>query len=284
MTFTSYLSRAPEILRCQRETKQWLPVTLSYLGISKLTFPFSLQVRGMPCLQLRELYDLKTFWQIFVHRCYKVHSTERTIIDAGANIGLFTLYAARNAPSAKIWAIEPFPSTYNRLVEAVTEHGLRGRVECLDFALCGSDEPRSMKNATKHPSQMQRLAPKDAPGAISVKARTLPAIIERVGSKIDLLKMDIEGAEYEVLLNTGFDDLRKIQRIVLEYHGDVRSYTREQLFTYLDDAGFDILSDDRDDQGYGVAELLRRPDPALNLSASEKAASGGHVIAASGLP
>ncbi len=118
------IRRAPEVFRCQRETRQWLPVTLSYLGLSKLPFPFALEVRNMSPLLLREPYDLKTFWQVFLHRCYSVHSTDRSIIDAGANIGLFSLYAARQAPNARILAIEPCPATFERLSQAMHQQGI----------------------------------------------------------------------------------------------------------------------------------------------------------------
>jgi FkbM family methyltransferase len=251
------IGRAPEVIRCQRETRQWLPVTLSYLGVRSMPFPFSLELRDMPPVELREPYDLKTFWQVFLHRCYPVRSTDRSIIDAGANIGLFTLYAARQAPAAKILAIEPFPATFERLSQAVREHGLSGRVECLNCALCGSEGPRMMK-PTNQPSQMQRLATGDVQGGIPVSAQTLSTILDRIGGEVDLLKVDIEGSEYEVLLNTASSDLRRVRRIVLEYHGDVAPYTRAQLFSYLAGAGFEVRSDHHDKLNYGVVEMVQR--------------------------
>jgi FkbM family methyltransferase len=253
----AHMRRAPEVIRCQRETRQWLPVTLSYLGLSTMSFPFSLEMRGMSPVLLGEPYDLKTFWQVFLHRCYPVRSTDRSIIDAGANIGLFSLYAARQAPNAKILAIEPFPATFERLCQAVRRHGLGDRVECMNCALCGSEGPRMMK-PTNQPSQMQRVATGNVQGGISVPAQTLGGIIDGVSGEVDLLKMDIEGSEYEVLLNTASSDLRRVRRVVLEYHGDVEPYTRAQLFSYLAAAGFDVCSDHHDKLNYGVVEMVRR--------------------------
>lgn len=63
-----------------------MPVTTAYLGLSKLSFPLLLEVRGGSTVLLREEYDLKTFWQVFLHRCYRVLATDKKIIDAGANI------------------------------------------------------------------------------------------------------------------------------------------------------------------------------------------------------
>jgi hypothetical protein len=49
-----------------------------------------------PCVQLQEEYDLKTFWQVVLHRCYRSVPTDENIIDAGANLGfsLSTLLSA----------------------------------------------------------------------------------------------------------------------------------------------------------------------------------------------
>jgi FkbM family methyltransferase len=257
LTALGNIRRAPEVFRCQRETRQWLPVTLSYLGLSTLAFPFSLEMRDMSPVLLGEPYDLKTFWQVFLHRCYPVHSTDLNIIDAGANIGLFSLYAARQAPNAKILAIEPFPATFERLSQAVREHGLSDRVECLNCALCGSEEPRMMK-PTHQPSQMQRVATGNVQDGVPVSAQTLSRIVDRAGGEVDLLKVDIEGSEYEVLLNTTSSDLRRVRRMVLEYHGDVEPYTRGQLFSYLASAGFDVRSDRHDKLNYGIVEMVRR--------------------------
>lgn len=251
------IERAPEVIRCQRETRQWWPVTLSYLGFSSVPFPFSLELRDRSRVQLSEPYDLKTFWQVYLHRCYSVCKTDRNIIDAGANIGLFVLYAARQAPTATILAIEPFPATFERLVRAVREHGLSNRVQCLNSALCGSEGLRVMKQ-TNQPSQMQRVAKENVEGGIPVTARTLSSIIDGVKDEIDLLKVDIEGSEYEVLLNTANDHLRRVRRMVLEYHGDVEPYTRAQLFSYLAAAGFGVRSDHHDKLNYGVVEMVRR--------------------------
>jgi FkbM family methyltransferase len=255
-----HLERVPEVLRCQRETRQWFPVTLSYLGISSIRFPHSLELRHQAPVQLREPYDLSTFWQVFLHRCYAVNKSDQTIIDAGANIGLFALYAAREAPESKILAIEPFPATFERLEQAIGQHGLNGRVECLNCALCGSDKPRTMRQ-THLPSQMQRVT-NDSREGIAVPAQTLLQVMDRIGGTIDLVKMDIEGSEYEVLSNTAPKQLKRIRRLVLEYHGTVGEHNPQQLLAYLAEAGFRVRSDHHDKLNYGVVELVQEAPAA----------------------
>ena len=248
--------RAPEILRCARETSQWPQITSAYLGFSTLPYPRVLRLRHGDCIQLNELTDLKTFWQIFLRRVYRVEPSDLVILDIGANVGLFSLYAARQAHSAKIYAVEPFPATFNRLLEAVRDHQLAERITCLNCALTGDGATRLMRNDPL-PSQRRSLVPsgKESSG-IQVQSRTLSQLIREQGvNQIDLLKMDIEGGEYEVLLSTPPAVLRNIRRIALEYHGDCAPHSKEEIFDHLRAAGFEVTNDVHDSLGYGVANL-----------------------------
>jgi hypothetical protein len=82
-------------------------------------------------------------------------------------------------------------------------------------------------------------------GGLEVETITLDQI---AGCSVDLLKMDIEGAEYETLASASMRALANIRRAVVEYHpnGSIAD-------CHLDRAGF-ILSSVRDDgNGYGIA-------------------------------
>src|SRR5580658_304289 len=133
-----HANRAPEIFRCIRETAQWAPLSSAYLGLSSVQYPYILRLRLGEQIKLEEHTDLKTFWQVFLRRVYPVHTADRVIVDVGANVGLFTLYAARCAPQARIVAIEPFPATFDRLLTMVRDHHLDTRVSCLNCAATGA--------------------------------------------------------------------------------------------------------------------------------------------------
>jgi len=151
------LKRLPEILTCFRETAQWLPATLAYLGVSRLKCPYELRLRSGEVLTLRERTDFVIFWLIFARRHYPVRPSDRVIIDIGANIGLFTLYAAREAPEARIISIEPFPDTCQRLRNLVETNRLTDRVTILNCAVSGSSGTAAMDAASAEiPSQYKR--------------------------------------------------------------------------------------------------------------------------------
>ena len=109
------IHRAPEVLRCMSITPQWWQLTCAYVGVAKLKYPFELRLRSGMGLSFADFYDVTTFWQIFIHETYAVKQSDTVIVDAGANIGSFSLYALATAPAARVIAIEPFPSTFDRL-------------------------------------------------------------------------------------------------------------------------------------------------------------------------
>lgn len=249
--------RASEIIRCTAETRQWPSISAAYLSLSRLQYPYLLRLHHGEQIRIEELTDLKAFWQIFLRRVYRVQADDQVIMDLGANIGVFTLYAARCAPQAKVISLEPFPSTFNRLVTTVRDHNLDDRVKCLNYAATGADGARVMPDASV-PSQRRALAsPANGKQGTEVTGRTLEALLsENQLPKVDLLKMDIEGSEYEVLLSTPRNVLTRIRRIAMEYHGDCAPYSKQQLFDYLRHAGFNVTWDICDALGYGVTEMV----------------------------
>jgi FkbM family methyltransferase len=255
-------SRAPEILRCVAETPQWPSVSAAYLGFSHPNYPFTLQLRHEKPIPIEELTDLKAFWQIYLRRIYRVDAKDRIIVDLGANVGIFTLYAARCAAHAKIFAVEPFPSTFLRLVVIVCGHALEDRVTCLNAAAAGTNGLRTMSEVPV-PSQRRTLASTSSAASMNpgtqVTGKTLEAILdENKLQQVDLLKVDIEGSEYEVFLSSSQNVLARVSRIAMEYHGDCAPYSKRQLFDHLRSAGFTVAWDICDAQGYGVTEMIRQ--------------------------
>jgi FkbM family methyltransferase len=283
------LDRSVEVLRCMHETKEWVRVSAAYLGVSDLSYPWTLHIRGLHPVCLKETSDVGAFWQIFSRRVYPVAGSERVIIDAGANIGFFTLWAARRALQARIIAIEPVPESYERLRENVRRNGLEERVSCLNCALAGITETRMVKVGRPR-SQGRRVLPYD-PNAkdriAPVFTKTLSQILEEEEvPSVDLLKMDIEGAEYETLLSSPERVLRRIARISLEYHPDVADHTVNELLQHLQQVGFSLKNNVHNSKGFGIALFQNLIGSATDVEAKgevvtpavpDKRLSAGHV-------
>jgi FkbM family methyltransferase len=249
------LDRAPELLRCARACSQWLPLSLAYAGLKPLRYPHEVLFRDGGRIRLDDFFDLTTFWSIFFRPTYPVSPAAAAIVDAGANIGAFTLYAARTARAARILAIEPFGPTFERLTDTVTANRLSGRVTCLPCAL-GGQEGEAHMTGNAQPSQFRQVVREAGQSTVAVRVTTLAAILQAHGIEhVDVLKMDIEGGEYPALLGAPADVLRRIGRICLEYHpsfaGEARS--KDALFDHLASCGFALTFDRPDGEGYGVA-------------------------------
>jgi FkbM family methyltransferase len=120
-----------------------------------------------------------------------------TFLDVGANVGYYTLLAARRVgPAGRVIAVEPSPIAHERLAGVVAANGLAAEVHCIGL----SDEngicslfltPEAMGN---HSPTMVRHD--GSGGALSVPVRRLDDCLDEWGvASVDLLKIDVEGHE-----------------------------------------------------------------------------------------
>jgi FkbM family methyltransferase len=193
-------------------------------------------------------------------------SNGMTVVDIGANQGLYTLFLADLARPGKIFAFEPHPMLYQQLVANVRENRIEN-VECYQTALSNSSGALTL--------QVGRLNFGDnyivsgdvqTPAMVQVKAATLDELFE--GRRIDFLKIDVQGWEVAVLAG-GRSVLEKNQGIVLLFEFWPFGLRRagadsKELFSYLSELGFSIFSLRR-----GRLASLREsalPDPAKEFA------------------
>lgn len=140
-----------------------------------------------------------------------------TVIDCGAHVGVWTTRAA-NADRGKIrvFAYEPFPDNFRLLADNVESNGLEN-VEIFQLAVGGSAGKRKFYLSDRADDSHSLLVGEG--DSIEVGVTTLADIIEdnSIG-RVDLLKLDVEGSEYEILLNLDRKYFDIIERVTLEYH------------------------------------------------------------------
>jgi FkbM family methyltransferase len=242
-TALRYIQRIPEVFRCRALAEDWWALTSGYVGLSGFPLPAEVRLRDGVQYRLEELGDLETFWEVYFHSAYRVRPTDRVIVDAGANIGLFCCFAASRVPDGVIFALEPIPDTYERLREHVRRNYLTSRIHTFNVALGSSGGTVSMVSSGRPSQSFHVVQSGEKPRAtpVRVQAVRLADFLERIPSKaIDLLKMDIEGSEYDVLLSCTAADLARIRRIDLEYHTppSAPGLSRERLLDHLASCGF----------------------------------------------
>lgn len=174
---------------------------------------------------------LHTLREIFVHEIYKAQLPQNAfIVDCGANIGLGVLYFKEHHPKAEILAFEPDESNYLLLAENVKSFELEN-VTIRKEAVWIADTELSFHSDG---SMGAKIELNSATGK-KVKAIRLKSALNR---KIDFLKIDIEGAEYEVIKDLQ-DALINVDNMFLEYHGSFEQNSQlTELFNILTAAGF----------------------------------------------
>lgn len=150
------------------------------------------------------------FQNIFYGDCYglaKIEGKVENILDVGSNLGFFSLAARSRFPEARIHSYEPNPKVQNHLQHNTRAFGIEVRPE----AVGGDDGWIEMQ---LNEGSLFATAVNSAAGKI--KKTAFATIVERVGGSVDLLKLDCEGAEWELFECK--EVWRKINRVTMEYH------------------------------------------------------------------
>jgi FkbM family methyltransferase len=181
-----------------------------------------------------------TLAQVFVRREYGSLERFRTIVDIGANMGGFAVYAAQSCPDARIYCYEPEQQNFGLLKQNIEINGLEGRVSAFQCAVASINDRRELV-VGKSPLNSFHITSDGASRQI-VNCKTLRDIrADQRLEAIDLLKMNCEGAEYEILEGCSETDLDRIANIRLEYHIlDAQSRNGESLSRWLETRGYRI--------------------------------------------
>jgi FkbM family methyltransferase len=190
--------------------------------------------------------DVQTVWAVFCNQNYQVPSRPRVVLDLGANIEAFSIYAAKLKQAEKIIALEPVPSTFAKLQQNIDANGLNSVVTCVKQGIGGSNGLRTVYCgvSSPHSSMFYRGDPNFESGVTEqVSITTLQDLFERFElTSVDVCKGDCEGGEVEALLSASDDVLRKIRCITMEYHFPSNLSDRKTIFARLERAGFQFAS------------------------------------------
>lgn len=167
-----------------------------------------------------EFYELKK--EIFSENCYYIELDKEDpyIIDLGAHIGMSVVYFKMLFPKSKILAFEPVPYNFEILKKNVEENQLEN-VELVQAVVA----PKAGILRIQEPigegawRSGAGIIPKGWKGIQDNREIKVEAvgIQDLLSEKVDILKMDIEGMEYEVIRNMG-PNIRNIANMIIEVH------------------------------------------------------------------
>lgn len=186
-----------------------------------------------------------------------------SVLDVGAHVGAFTVAIAQRYPAAKVSCYEPSPTTAGYLRANITANHLDQRVQI--HAAAVASETGSVHLYSDGDASCEATTIDPALGSEG-RSRTVivcPAVAfeTAVGSagNVDLVKLDCEGAEYDIVLNSDPSCWEHVSCVLLEYH-PVAGHSWEELAGRFGQLGFAVSWVEAEDQrwpGLGMAMLMR---------------------------
>jgi FkbM family methyltransferase len=181
-------------------------------------------------------YGCGTILEIFAGEPYKeffekTDINKKTVLDIGAAFGdtaiLFLLAGAE-----KVFAVEAFPEYWKLASKNIQANGFEARCEVLLSAVSGHS---GVLKIDKNLEEMFGIGIRENEIGQEVPIITIEQIVKQNNIKDAILKLDVEGYEYEILFNTTSEILRSFTDMVIEYH-----YGHEKIVPYLEAAGFKV--------------------------------------------
>ena len=251
------LVRALKSLRYVRGVVNWRDIAVAaWRGDDVITLELrnGVTIRAAPGHGMVGMYK-----EIWYRDAYGLRSAPlppgATVIDIGANIGMFSLYAAVVGRAARVFSYEPFPESF-RLLCGNAEQNRLDAIRAFRLAVAGDRGQRQLYVGLGH--GRNTLLGKPEQPCITVESVTLADVFERERiDRCDLLKLDCEGAEYEILLQASRSLLGRVDRVAMEYHQTASPHALDELAQLIREEGFHVRSDGGSRTGYLFAQRRR---------------------------
>ena len=213
----------------------WTIRFLVQYGLSRKIMRFQVPGFDAPFIARKNSSDVRVFNQVIMGSPYRLPVSlddVKTIVDGGANVGFATRYFASVYPKAKILAIEPDRDSFMVL---------KSNVNAMENIRCfhGAVWPTATKIRIANPD-----APKTAikvtdqgDGVADVETITLSQVVDQMGT-IDILKLDIEGAEVELFQQADLSWINNVRCLIIELHDFMRAGCSEAFYRAINGMSF----------------------------------------------
>ncbi|MDW7695814.1 FkbM family methyltransferase [Flammeovirgaceae bacterium SG7u.111] len=195
------------------------------------------------------------FNEIFKKEIYKFRALNESpyIIDAGANIGLASIYFKKLFPNSEIVAFEPDSTIFETL---------EFNIQSFEFNNITLVKKALWKEETELTFYHEGADGGRIDNSIKTNKTTVKTaiLLKYLNKPVDFLKIDIEGAEFEVL-SSSFNQLTNVHNIFVEYHSFAgKNQQLPELLQLLKNSGFRL---------YVSSPGLESPQPLLNIKTYE---------------
>jgi FkbM family methyltransferase len=172
---------------------------------------------GNPVIITSPFWYLHSLEELFLDEVYKFTSERKTpyILDCGANYGFSIIYFKRLFPESEILAFEPDKKIFELLKNNLAPHNFKN-IELVNAAVWKEDAQLEFASEGSLGGAIIQLGTFNMNKCIVDAKQLSPYLTYR---EIDFLKLDIEGAEYDVLQSCK-NDLSRVKNLFIEYHSD----------------------------------------------------------------
>jgi FkbM family methyltransferase len=222
--------------------KNWYLYPLVYFKLTKKDYVVFETRSGLKIKIRVNSTDLMAFTHVWMIQEYSDDNfsinNDDVVIDVGAHIGLFALFASQFCKNGKIFCYEPIKENYKILIENIEMNQIQNIF------------PNNLA-VTKETSRVKIFLNDDQSGHsmfiqnknfVEVDSKSLSDIFIDNGIKeCDFLKLDCEGAEYEIIESLPSDLFTKINKTAIEYHMvDTKPELLEQLINKFKQFSFSV--------------------------------------------
>jgi len=238
-----------QIIRLVKNWAEILTAKYNHNQINHIELRNGFIMNAPPEVDLIFLFHEIWLDKVYSPEGYKLDQ-DRVIFDIGANIGIFALFASANSLDGKVYSFEPFTKNAEYFEKNVRESKL-DNVKLFKKAISRDNSERVLEindSWIKHTLVENQLNS----NGTKVDCISLDEALSDI-DKCDFMKIDCEGSEYEILYYSSPETIKKIRKIVGEYHNkDSENMNGEALCKFLKQNNFQIDIFEKFDETSGL--------------------------------
>jgi len=217
---------------------------LKYINKNDNTTRYLNLRNGLQLSVKKDAGDLTTLFEIFVNDDYSFKGdpdADFNILDIGANIGYFSLFISGKFPKASVFSFEPFPDTFRRLSENINGNNM-SNIKAFEYAVSdfnGKSDFYSFDWAGCN-TLIDKNFDEGHFNKTTVECVSFDDIFEIAGVKgFTFGKIDCEGSEYRIFLNSKDDSIRRVKNYIIEVHDD-KEHTKADLIKKFESLNYNV--------------------------------------------
>ncbi len=202
-------------------------------------------------------------YEIFAEDAYRLGwftqglSKDLGILDIGGHVGCFSIAVATECPGASVWTYEASPSTAKFTRRNIAQNSLEGRVTVNNVAVSSTAGVLEFADNAGG-SGLNGITAPEGTRTIQIPATTFAEAVAAADRAIELVKIDTEGAEYDIVLGSDPAAWSTVQRVVMEFH-DVPGHSADELLAFFAEVGLSVVHREDVTPRLGTVWLSRTP-------------------------